>query len=443
MLGQGAGISVQSLEELHAHAGERVSRVTLREELTSVPREILEHAPHVEFLDLSSNALCEVPEWIGELAHLKVLFLSNNRFIEVPRALRHCHALRMLGMRANQIEHLAPDALPRSLVWLTLTDNHIQTLPDNIGELLGLRKLLLAGNELSNLPESLRAATTLELLRISANNFEVLPPWLFELPALAWLAIAGNPCSAVPPESTAAAHTIPWDELALMEELGRGASGPTYRARHSAPTGVDSFVAVKVFSASVSSDGDADDEIAAALRAGRHPHLVSTRAAFKDHPDGRMGLVLDLVPDGCTNLAAPPSFESCTRDVYHADTRLTYTQALAYASGVAQAAAHLHANGILHGDLYAHNILISGERAILGDFGAACVYGESRGLPGALLERIEVRAFGILLSELVELVQTGQEGETAPLRALAARCMSAPVCERPDFAEVSRIASYG
>ncbi len=404
-----------------------------------MPQEILECAPFVEFLDLSSNKLCDVPDWIGELANLKVLFLSNNRFSEVPRALRHCSALRMLGMRANQIENFAPDALPHSLVWLTLTDNHIQILPDNIGALHRLQKLLLAGNELSQLPESLRAATTLELLRISANNFEALPRWLFELPSLAWLAIAGNPCSAVSREAIHSAHTIAWDDLVLMEELGRGASGPTYRARHVSPAGVERLVAVKVFASSISSDGDAHDEIAAALRAGQHPHLVSTQAAFRDHPEGKVGLVLDLVPEGCKNLAAPPSFESVTRDVYPANTRLTYTQVLAYASGIAQAAVHLHSHGILHGDLYAHNVLVSGDRAILGDFGAACLYGESGGLPSALLERIEVRAFGTLVAELAELIGPDEQQGAASLRALAGRCMAAPVRGRPGFAEVARI----
>jgi hypothetical protein len=343
----------------------------------------------------------------------------------------------MLGMRANQIESLAADALPPSLVWLTLTDNHIQTLPENLGSLLGLQKLLLAGNELSCLPESLSASTALELLRISANNFKTLPAWLFDLPSLAWLAIAGNPCSAATREVIHSVHTIPWSELVLMEELGRGASGPTYRARHVSPGSAESLVAVKVFSATLSSDGAADDEIVAALKAGEHPYLVSTKAAFRDHPEGRVGLVLDLVPDGYKNLAAPPSFESVTRDVYQVDKRLTYNQAFAYASGIAQAMAHLHKNGILHGDLYAHNTLVRGDSAILGDFGAACLYGETAELPGALLERVEVRAFGILLSELLEIVLADQKREAmVSLRLLAERCIGGSVSGRPSFAEI-------
>jgi serine/threonine protein kinase len=74
-------------------------------------------------------------------------------------------------------------------------------------------------------------------------------------------------------------------------------------------------------------------------------------------------------------------------------------------------ARHLHAQGINHGDLYAHNILHCGEgRAVLGDFGAASFH--PPGDPGAAeaLQRIEVRAFGCLLEELVERGADGPEG---------------------------------
>ncbi|GKQ99727.1 hypothetical protein KAM461_39770 [Aeromonas hydrophila] len=72
------------------------------------------------------------------------------------------------------------------------------------------------------------------------------------------------------------------------------------------------------------------------------------------------------------NLAGPPSLDSCTRDIYQADTRFTPAALLAMVQGVASAVQHLHGRGILHGDLYAHNMLhsLQGEgRLLLGDFG--------------------------------------------------------------------------
>lgn len=139
----------------------------------------------------------------------------------------------------------------------------------------------------------------------------------------------------------------------------------------------------------------------AALVAGRHPHIVSTRGRLADHPEGKMGLILDIVPESFRSLAKLPSFDSCTRDVYSADERFSYERIVSYATGIAQAALHLHRNGVIHGDLYAHNTLVSADCACISDFGAACVYGGNPVFDGELLERIEVRAFGILLRELL------------------------------------------
>ena len=75
-------------------------------------------------------------------------------------------------------------------------------------------------------------------------------------------------------------------------------------------------------------------------------------------------------------------------------------------AGVASAVAHLHARGVVHGDLYAHNTMVDGQGdALLGDFGAAAVYDPARSPLAARLQRLEVRALGLLVQELVHLVQ--------------------------------------
>ena len=107
------------------------------------------------------------------------------------------------------------------------------------------------------------------------------------------------------------------------------------------------------------------------------------------------------------------------------------------AAAIAGAMAHLHARGLMHGDLYAHNILwdpASGD-ARLGDFGAAT---RLEGAPAAQRQRLlalEVRAMGCLLDELA----TGAQAAGEPLPALAdlARaCQQPDVAARPDMAAV-------
>jgi len=89
--------------------------------------------------------------------------------------------------------------------------------------------------------------------------------------------------------------------------------------------------------------------------------------------------------------------------VYAPGTRFTPATALRLLRDVRSAVQHLHAQGVLHGDLYAHNILwqpATGE-AILSDLGAAAL---TRDLPAqqvAQLQAIEWRAFTHLEAEVM------------------------------------------
>jgi hypothetical protein len=428
---------VRSSAELAASRGDRIERVSLKEGLTEVPRSILDCAPRVRLLDLSGNLLTSLPDWLPELTELEVLFLSYNRFSYVPEILGKMPRLRMIGMRGNQIEQLSGTALPSSLIWLTLTDNFLHTVPPELGRVPGLQKLLLAGNRLERLPDTFREASALELIRLSANRFESFPEWLFTLPSLAWAAFAGNPCTKGSGVEGALNQAISWNQIALGEKLGQGASGETFRATLTNVHGSIEDVAVKVFARAISSDGDAADEIRAAVSAGRHPCIVSTRAALTDHPEGRGGLVLDLVPSSFKPLAKPPSFDSCTRDVYAEEERFSYEQIVSIGRDIAQGASHLHRCGLVHGDLYAHNTLVSGNRALVSDFGAACFYRVNEALNSHLVERVEVRAFGILLEELVMRASPeGSNSNLQPLRELVVLCTSPDVERRPCFEEV-------
>jgi hypothetical protein len=433
-------MKIKGSEELFSFAGGPVEQISINEGLTEIPEIILERAPRVKMLDLSNNHLLELPQWIAQLSELEIIFLSYNRFSCVPEILGRLPSLRMIGMRGNQIEVLPSTSLPASLEWLTLTDNHLGELPPEIGHVPRLRKLLLAGNRLQTLPESLQAAHSLELLRLAANSFESFPDWLCMLPSLAWLALAGNPCTPRGDSHASQEQAIPWSSLTLGKELGRGASGPTFLATMVDPSGISEEVAVKLFTSRISSDGNSLDEIQAAIGAGRHPNLVSTRAPLRDHPERLAGLVLDLVPLGYRNLAAPPNFQTCTRDVYSHTTPLSAASAASYAQDIAAAAHHLHSRGILHGDLYAHNILVSPDHALLSDFGAAGMYQDTPSLNSAMLERIEVRAYGILVEELLTQVSTDSHhyhaGSMPVLRELSKRCSSRAPLSRPNFAEV-------
>ena len=433
---------IASLEQLQAGQLSGARQLKLACGLTEFPREIFDLAETLEVLDLSGNALSMLPDDLPRLKKLRIVFASNNRFTELPDVLGECQQLSMVGFKANRIRRISASSLPRRLRWLILTDNEVETLPAEIGQCSLLQKLMLAGNRLSALPEAMAACTRLELLRLSANRLTALPEWLVGLPRLSWLAYAGNPFGASL-EAAAAAETtiadIHWQSLALDEKLGEGASGIIYRATRLHDDGrAAQPVAVKLFKGTVTSDGLPDREMAACIHAGRHPHLIPVLGRIKGHPMDRHGLVMELIDPAFANLAGPPSLDSCTRDIYEEDTRFDVAAALRIAHGIASAACHLHERGIMHGDLYAHNILHRGNaHALLGDFGAASFYDIGDSELGSALQRLEVRAFGYLLEELIERCTQRTTDVASQLDALAAACLSEDPASRPTFEAIA------
>jgi hypothetical protein len=411
--------------------------------LTQFPPAIFGLADTLEVLDLSGNALSELPSDLHRLKHLRVLFASNNQFTHLPESIGQCTHLSMVGFKANQIVDVSAAALPEKLRWLILTDNRITHLPTELGQRPHLQKLMLAGNQLTQLPETLAQCHQLELLRISANRLTALPAWLTTLPRLTWLAFAGNPfveAAEAQALSQAQAAVIDRATLEISHPLGEGASGVIHAATWQTPQGPQS-VAVKRFKGLMTSDGLPASEMAASLAAGTHPQLIGVHGLLDPHPTEAPGVVMPRLDEGYQTLAGPPSLDTCTRDVYADGQHFSLRTALALATGIADAGAHLHARGILHGDLYAHNILWNElGHGILGDFGAASLLPAVDPAIATALTQLEVRALGCLLQELLERIRPGTESPDElidALHVLMRDCLQAEVARRPSLAQIA------
>lgn len=393
---------MHTLEDLEsgALAGARHVKLT-HLGLTEFPHQLLQLADTLETLDLSGNQLTTLPDSFARFQQLRIFFASNNPLTELPAVLGQCLQLEMVGCKACRIAHVPAHSLPPRLRWLILTDNQLQQLPDSLGQRPRLQKLMLSCNQLRTLPP-LHACTQLELLRIASNQLTQLPASMLSLPALAWPAIAGNPitlnteqCALV--ESSEKA--IFYGDLLCHELLGEGASGQVVRATH-VPTGQD--IALKIFKAAHTSDGTPQSELVAGMAATAHPCLLAPLAPVVGHPQGKLAMALPLLPAGCVNLAGPPSLQSCTRDIYAPTTRLTPATAQQLLQCIRSAVTHLHAHGVVHGDLYAHNIVWepSTGHAILGDLGAGVLTGDLSATEVAALHTMEWRAFAHLEAEI-------------------------------------------
>ncbi len=428
---------MHTLDQLERGELAGITRLDLAADLRALPPAIFDLADSLEVLNLSGNRLTQLPDDLPRLHKLRILFCSQNPFRVMPEVLGACPSLEMIGFRSCALEQVPETALPKALRWLILTDNRLDALPASLGDCTRLQKLMLAGNRLAALPEQLAQCQRLELLRIAANRLESLPDWLFELPRLAWLAFAGNPFSDASEARILAEHPlppVPWTELELGGVLGEGASGIIRQARwHERP------MALKTFKGAVTSDGLAHSEMAACVAAGRHRNLIGVAGPLAQEPQRPPALLMELIDPRFQPLAGPPSLASCTRDCYDVGRRFTPHEALAIARGAVSAAAHLHALGILHGDLYAHNLLAEpGGQCLLGDFGAASFF-DCASAWAPKLVRLESRALGCLFEELIEHCAAPADARIVRLGELAGRCLSPRLDERPSAAELDAL----
>jgi len=407
--------NLTTLADLRAGRLAGTTHLDLRHcELDEFPREIFDLADSLVMLDLSANRLRELPDDLPRLHALRILFCSNNRFDTLPAVLGRCAGLDIIGFKANAIARVPGESIPADVRWLILSDNRVEAMPESIGRCRRLQKFALAGNRLRRLPAGIARCERLELLRISANRFETLadalPDGLLALPRLTWLAYAGNPFNAAQ-EARALAATpiahVPWHELQLGELLGEGASGHIWFALWRPNHGDARAVAVKLFKGAVTSDGLPLSEMASCIAADVHAHVIGVEGRIDGHPQGAQGLVLGLIPPHYRNLAGPPSLASCTRDVYASTLRFSAAHARAIARATGDALAHLHAKGLMHGDFYAHNILVDDDaHALLGDFGAASFLPEDDLVRVEASKRIDRRALAVLVDELAQRCDT-------------------------------------
>lgn len=410
--------NAQTLEGLVSGAYHGVTRLKLCAGLARIPEEVFQLHETLEILDLSGNPLSCLPDHFYRLRNLKVAFFSDCNFTVFPKQLAKCASLEMLAFKSNRMTQIPEGAFPPRLRWLILTNNLLEEIPRSIGDCDRLQKCMLAGNRLTNLPKQMACCKKLGLLRLSVNRIWELPDWLFEeMPELSFLAFAGNPC-ATSFEDNRVLGDIAWEDLSVLEFLGEGASGIISQGVWRSNEG-QMEVAIKLFKGEVTSDGSPMDEMMACINAGSHPNLIDPIAKIRNHPETR-GLVLQLIPSHYANLGLPPNFDTCTRNNFPAGTRMSIEDCFGILRGIASVSKHLHSRGISHGDLYAHNILVDGGNAILGDFGAATIYGNKHA-KAAAIECLEVVGFGGPLDILVDL---------------HSRCVSPQVSGRPSFAEI-------
>lgn len=404
--------------------------------LTTIPTSI-QYAVNIKKLDVSGNPLSTFPNELKSCRKLDILFASKCAYIlSLPPVLGDMPSITRLGWRSGSLTSIDPNGLPPNLVHLILTDNKIESMDDVeiFEKLKNVRKLMLSHNGLRNFGGNggVERLKSLELLRLGGNKLESIPDQLWTLPSLTWLTISGNPVTDAFKSTYGKPDLISLkmnDLERVGSVLGEGASGKVSLFKWQGKE-----VAVKLIHG-VTSDGKAEDELSIYSAVGSNglPNRVVGCLALLD--DERKGVIMEPLPSNLEDFALPPTIVEVTADRWDRNnTPLTASFVKNSLQDALTALSFLHNHGISHGDFYAHNIKanpVTGRLYLL-DFGASYF----KGTFAKEAEKLEVRAYGVLVGELLLLLDPAESQLKSKLAALRDHCMNVQVSKRPTFSSL-------
>ncbi|RZC37936.1 LRR 8 domain containing protein [Asbolus verrucosus] len=125
-------------------------------------------------LDSSQQNLKEVPARILQMCNLKMLYLQKNYIIELPKDFfLKLHQLSWLDLRNNQLTTV-PESIAhhQHLENLLLSDNKIETLPNELGLVPKLKVLQIANNPIAYPSHKIIAQGTKSVCSYLKNQYE-------------------------------------------------------------------------------------------------------------------------------------------------------------------------------------------------------------------------------------------------------------------------------
>eukprot|EP00286_Rhodomonas_abbreviata_P021461 CAMPEP_0181293390 /NCGR_PEP_ID=MMETSP1101-20121128/3040_1 /TAXON_ID=46948 /ORGANISM="Rhodomonas abbreviata, Strain Caron Lab Isolate" /LENGTH=256 /DNA_ID=CAMNT_0023397975 /DNA_START=288 /DNA_END=1055 /DNA_ORIENTATION=- len=155
-------------------------------------------------LDLSMNLYTTIPDqclWKdGHLAtSLTKLSINQNRIQVIPEEIGEMKNLNTLCIYDNTLTSLPGNICKmESLTQLSVYNNFITALPEEFCLIPKLQQAYLSNNKLTALPEGMEKMTGLSALFLDGNAIQELPSGFFKMPALQELTLANNNLKSVP-----------------------------------------------------------------------------------------------------------------------------------------------------------------------------------------------------------------------------------------------------
>lgn len=157
--------------------------------ITEIPASVF-HLAELKYFVLRKNPVATIPAQIKKLQKLEGLNLQYLPIQEVPAEIGQLHQLTRLEI-SNSYRSVKPGSPANKFTG-------IKTLPKSIGQLSGLKNLILDHNGLEKLPGETGNLAELTMLSLSGNNLKTLPAEIGKLSKLEALELSNNPLTALP-----------------------------------------------------------------------------------------------------------------------------------------------------------------------------------------------------------------------------------------------------
>ncbi len=154
------------------------SVVLKKRQLSAIPAWVFEKTKNIKILNVSDNAITEIPPAIGSLTKLEMLFLGHN----------HIHSVDFDIQKATHLK------------WIELEDNKLSSIPEGVYHLSRLGKLFIDTNNISEISSNIGRLRNLFLLSLSQNPLRVFPPEIGQLSALRTLDLGETRLVRLPKE---------------------------------------------------------------------------------------------------------------------------------------------------------------------------------------------------------------------------------------------------
>lgn len=174
--------------------------VISRNIVVGLPPAIFAGLHSLVYLDLSYNALNDLPASIGCLQKLEICILNSNSLQFIPKSFANLPRVSHLALGKNMVS-LFPfqvQGMKNSLTHFRINDNSILKVPLWMKVMKVITEIFMDGITISDIPDTFFVLTTLTTLSAERNRLAVLNPLIGKLSNLTYLSLSTNSIREIP-----------------------------------------------------------------------------------------------------------------------------------------------------------------------------------------------------------------------------------------------------